>query len=72
MNNLSKQSILYDIIMRSTVSVRAVLKVVRWGLDDATDSVSRLLSLLCGTVGSELASGSYGPWFESRKTHCSL
>ena len=25
-------------------------------------------SLLCGTVGSELASGSHGPWFESRKT----
>ena len=23
--------------------------------------------LLCGTVGGELASGSHGPWFESRK-----
>ena len=31
-------------------------------------SQSRLLSLLCGTVGSKLASASHGPWFESRKT----
>jgi len=49
-----------------------VYTVDRWGLDDATkiDSVSkyRLLSLLCGTVGSEHASGSNGPRFESRKT----
>ena len=36
-----------------------------WKLDFGDIPVK---SLLCGTVGSELASGSHGSWFESLKT----